>query len=77
MAMDKTGKKGLTIGILMGKGKGSGNEEGPGENETETETEGEGVPPGLVEAMGELRSALDSGDDQAAAEAFKAAMDCC
>jgi hypothetical protein len=72
------GKKGLTIGILMGKGKGSGNEEEPGENETETETETEGeLPAGLVEAMGELRSALESGDDEAAAEAFKTAMDCC
>jgi hypothetical protein len=72
-----TGKKGLTIGILMGKGKGSDSEGEPGETETETEVEGEGVPPGLVEAMSELRSALDEGNDEAAAEAFKAAMDCC
>jgi hypothetical protein len=70
------GKKGLTIGILMGKGKGSDSEEEPGKTETETETEGE-LPAGLVEAMGELRSALESGNDEAAAEAFKTAMDCC
>lgn len=87
MAPGKKGK-GLTIGILLGKPEkkpGMGmmkggpdgmqdEDEGEGQGEVEEEEPDSELPPGLVEAVAEFRSATD---DESAARAFKAAMDCC
>lgn len=65
--------KGMSILALIGKGKPKESEE---DDAMDSEESGE-VSPGLVEAMSELRAALSSEDDEAAATAFKNAMDCC
>lgn len=73
--------KGLTIGILLGKGKGGpghgmqNEDEDQGEGEVDTE-DGE-LPPGLVEAAGELRAALQGDSDEDVARALQNAISCC
>lgn len=69
----KPGK--LTLALLMGKGKGTqppqeADEEMGGSGESE---EGK-LPPGLLEAVSEFRSAAT---DEDAAKAFRNAMLCC
>lgn len=63
--------KGMSILALLGKGKPKDSED------SETEESESEVSPGLVEAMSELRAALSSEDDEAAAKAFQSAIDCC
>jgi hypothetical protein len=69
-------KPGLSIAVLLGKGK-----HDDAKADEAMDSEGDSMEsedsPGLVEAMSELRSAIASEDDEAAAKAFKAAMDCC
>lgn len=66
------GKKGLTIGVLVGKPKGA-----PMDEPEEMAEESGELPPGLVTAVSELRAALADGSDEDAAKAFQSAMQCC
>jgi len=68
--------KGMSIAVLLGKGKPKDESADSEDEAMDSESSGE-VSPGLVEAMSELRAALSSEDDEAAATAFKNAMDCC
>jgi hypothetical protein len=75
MAMGMGKGKGLSIAVLLGKGKPSSSDEGSPESKDGMmeETEGE-LPPGLLEAVSEFRSATT---DEEAAKALKAAIGCC
>jgi len=64
----------MSIAVLLGKGK---PKEPDSEDEAMDSESSSEVSPGLVEAMSELRAALSSENDEAAATAFKNAMDCC
>lgn len=75
--------KGLTIGLMLGKkppmrGEGGDDyEESPDSKEmTEDESEEE-MPEGLLDAVQEMRVALEQGDDEEAAKALMNAITCC
>jgi hypothetical protein len=76
------GKGKLTIGIMLGKKPGMGprgdayDEKGMEDGE-EKEGQTEELPEGLVEAVQEMRIALESGEDEDAARALMNAISLC
>jgi len=68
----KPGK--LTLALLMGKGKGEQPTQEADDMAEEGESEEGELPPGLLEAVSEFRSAAT---DEEAAKAFHNAMLCC